>query len=78
MLALRRGIKRGLLWIGIVSLGYFCHGVVVAWSVPSMRLAASVEIVLCVALVGTLAWIARSGRSAGLGSTSNTGKSTSD
>lgn len=62
MLALGRGIKRSLLWVGIVSLGYFCHGVVVAWSVPSMRLAASVEIVLCVALIGTLAWIARRGK----------------
>jgi uncharacterized membrane protein len=64
LLGLRRGIKRSLLWVGIVSLGYFCHGVVVAWSHPSMRGMAVAEIFLCVALIATLAWIVRSDRSA--------------
>lgn len=57
LLALRRGAKRALLWIGIVSLGYFCHGVVVAWAIPSMRALALIEVVLCVLLIGTLGWI---------------------
>lgn len=60
LLALRRSAKRALLWIGIISLGYFSHGVVVAWAVPSMRLPALIEIILCVLLIGTLGWITRS------------------
>ena len=59
LLALRRGAKRALLWIGIVSLGYFCHGVVAAWAIPSMRGLALIEVVLCVLLIGTLGWITR-------------------
>jgi uncharacterized membrane protein len=62
LLALRRGIKRSLLWVGIVSLGYFCHGVVIAWALPSMRLMAVAEVILCVALIATLAWIVSSDR----------------
>jgi uncharacterized membrane protein len=63
LLALRRGPRRALLWVGIVSLGYFVHGVVAAWAEPAVRAPALVEIALCVVLIGTLAWIARSGRS---------------
>ncbi len=59
LLALRRSAKRALLWIGIVSLGYFCHGVVAAWSIPSMRRLAIIEIILCLLLIATLAWITR-------------------
>lgn len=62
LLALLRSAKRALLWIGIISLGYFCHGVVVAWGIPSMRALAVVEIVLCVLLIFTLGWITRSAR----------------
>lgn len=64
LLALRRSAKRALLWIGIISLGYFSHGVVAAYSIPSMRLLASIEIVLCVLLIGTLGWITRSAKKA--------------
>ena len=60
LLALRRGARRALLWVGIISLGYFCHGVVAAWSEASVRLPAIVEIALCVLLIGTLGWIVRS------------------
>jgi uncharacterized membrane protein len=59
LFALRRGAKRALLWIGIISLGYFCHGVVAAWSIPSMRLPALIEVALCVMLIFTLGWITR-------------------
>lgn len=62
MLALRQSARRALLWVGIVSLGYFVHGVVAAWAVPAVRILALVEIALCLILTGTLAWIARSGR----------------
>ena len=60
LLALRRGAKRALLWVGIISLGYFCHGVVAAWSEATVRLPAIVEIALSVLLIGTLGWIVRS------------------
>lgn len=62
LLALRRSAKRALLWIGIISLGYFCHGIVAAWSIPSMRLLAITEVILCVLLIGTLGWITRSAK----------------
>ena len=62
LLALLRSAKRALLWIGIISLGYFCHGVVAAWSIASMRALAIIEIILCVLLIGTLGWITRSAK----------------
>jgi uncharacterized membrane protein len=62
LLALRRGAHRALLWIGIISLGYFCHGVVAAWSEPAVRGPALLEVLLCVVLIGTLGWITRSGK----------------
>ncbi|MFZ1839496.1 MAG: DUF2069 domain-containing protein [Dokdonella sp.] len=62
LLALRSGAKRALLWIGIVSLGYFCHGVVAAWAIASMRWPAVIEVALCVLLIGTLGWITRSAK----------------
>ena len=65
LLALRRGGRRALLWVGIVSLGYFVHGVVAAWAEPDMRTPALVEVALCVVLIGTLGWIARSGKAGG-------------
>ncbi|MEZ5460644.1 MAG: DUF2069 domain-containing protein [Dokdonella sp.] len=62
LLALRRGARRALLWVGIVSLGYFTHGVVVAWAEPTMRTPALIEVALCVILTFILGWIARGGR----------------
>jgi uncharacterized membrane protein len=46
--------RRALLWVGILSLFYFCHGVSEAWSAPETRVLAIVEIVLTVLLIGTL------------------------
>jgi len=54
LLALRRGVSRALLWIGIVALFYFCHGVVAAWTTPAARVPALVEAALCVALIGAM------------------------
>lgn len=59
LLALHRGRKRALLWIGIISLGYFCHGIVAAYSHPSARIPALIEVALCVVLIGALGAITR-------------------
>ncbi|MGA9341913.1 MAG: DUF2069 domain-containing protein [Rhodanobacteraceae bacterium] len=59
LLALSRGPRRALLWVGILSLVYFCHGVVVAWLLASARVPALIEVALCVTLIGALGWDAR-------------------
>ena len=56
LLALRTGTRRALLWVGIVSLFYFCHGIVAAWVIPVARLPALLEVLLCIVLIGTLGW----------------------
>ena len=53
LFALRR-VTRALLWVGILALFYFCHGVAEAWSVPAERPLAIVEIVLTLVLIGAL------------------------
>ena len=53
MLAIRDP-RRALLWVGILSLFYFCHGVSEAWSNAGQRWLALIEIVLTVLLIGTL------------------------
>ncbi|MCQ4164514.1 DUF2069 domain-containing protein [Tahibacter harae] len=59
LLALRRSLARALLWVGILGLFYFCHGVIAAWGEPRARGPALVEIVLCLVLIGALGWSAR-------------------
>lgn len=49
-----RNIRRTLLWVGILSLFYFCHGVAEAWSAPGERVLAWAEIVLTVGLIAML------------------------
>ena len=53
LLALR-DLRRALLWVGILSLFYFCHGVAEAWSAPAERLLAITEITLTLLLIGAL------------------------
>ncbi|WP_199097007.1 DUF2069 domain-containing protein [Dyella sp. ASV21] len=53
LLALRN-VRRALLWVGILSLFYFCHGISEAWSAPGQRALAVAEIVLTLVLIGTL------------------------
>ncbi|MBD8900547.1 DUF2069 domain-containing protein [Rhodanobacter sp. DHG33] len=53
-LAAVRNPRRALLWVGILALFYFCHGVAEAWSSPVERALAIVEIVLTLLLIGTL------------------------
>lgn len=64
LLAFRRGALRMLVWVGIASLFYFAHGVVAAYSEPSARLPALIEVALCVLLTGVLWAIVREGRTA--------------
>lgn len=49
-----RDARRALLWVGILSLFYFCHGVAEAWSAPPQRSLAVFEIVLTLLLIGAL------------------------
>ena len=49
-----RDVRRALLWVGILSLFYFCHGVAEAWSSPDERWLAVIEIILTLVLIGTL------------------------
>jgi uncharacterized membrane protein len=53
LLALRDA-RRALLWVGILSLFYFCHGVSEAWSSAGERWLAMAEIVLTVLLIAAL------------------------
>lgn len=53
LLALRN-VTRALLWVGMLSLFYFCHGVAEAWSSAPERALACTEIVLTVGLIVVL------------------------
>ena len=49
-----RDVRRALLWVGILSLFYFCHGVSEAWGSAGERWLAIAEIVLTVLLIAAL------------------------
>lgn len=49
-----RDKRRALLWVGILSLFYFCHGIAEGWSSSSERWLALLEIVVTLLLIGTL------------------------
>ena len=49
-----RDVRRALLWVGILSLFYFSHGVAEAWSTAPERTLAVAEVVLTVLLIGSL------------------------
>ncbi|MEW9571323.1 DUF2069 domain-containing protein [Rhodanobacter sp. Si-c] len=53
-LAALRQPRRALLWVGILALFYFCHGVAEAWSAPVERTLAVAEIALTLLLIGAL------------------------
>lgn len=56
LIALRTRLRRALLWVGILALFYFTHGVVAAWAVPATRVPAIFEAVLCALLISALGW----------------------
>ncbi|MEO8670998.1 MAG: DUF2069 domain-containing protein [Tahibacter sp.] len=58
-LALRQSLQRALLWVGVLSLFYFSHGVALAWSEPRARAPAVLEVALCLLLIGALGWQSR-------------------
>jgi uncharacterized membrane protein len=47
-------VTRALLWVGVLALFYFCHGVSEVWSSTADRWLAVIEIVLTLLLIGTL------------------------
>jgi uncharacterized membrane protein len=49
-----RNVRRALLWVGILSLFYFCHGVAESWSSPQERWLALFEILLTLLIIGAL------------------------
>ena len=51
--------RRGVLVAGIFCLAYFSHGVTSAWSEPSTRILALIEIVLALVIIGASGWDAR-------------------
>ena len=53
-LAALRNVRRALLWVGMLSLFYFSHGVAEAWSSTQERWLALAEIVLTILLIGSL------------------------
>jgi len=59
LVALRTGLRRALLWAGVVALFYFCHGVVAAWIAPAARVPALIEAALCVVLIGAGGFLGR-------------------
>jgi uncharacterized membrane protein len=54
LFALRRDVRRALLWVGILSLFYFCHGISEGWTSAGERWLALIEIVLTLLLIGAL------------------------
>lgn len=47
-------LRRALLWVGILSLFYFCHGMAEAWSTPAVLWLALAEIGLTLLLIVAL------------------------
>jgi len=54
-----RNLPRGVLIGGVVSLFYFCHGVVELLGPSAARLPAAAEVALAVAVVAALGWATR-------------------
>ncbi|HEY5849926.1 MAG TPA: DUF2069 domain-containing protein [Lysobacter sp.] len=46
-----RGNRKASFWAGVFALGWFSHGVMVAWSRPNERAHAIAEIVLALAII---------------------------
>jgi uncharacterized membrane protein len=49
-----RNVRRALLWVGMLSLFYFCHGVAESWSSTQERGPALLEVLLALILIGAL------------------------
>lgn len=51
-----RGSRRAAFWAGVLGLGWFSHGVMVAWGRPPERGFALVEVALAVAVIVASCW----------------------
>ena len=49
-----RNLRRALLWAGMLSLFYFCHGVAESFSSAQERVPALLEVLLALLLIGAL------------------------
>jgi len=58
----RNNLRRGILIGGIVSLLYFCHGVVSVWADPPARGFGWLELALSLVVIAALGWGARNYR----------------
>lgn len=47
-------VRRALLWVGMLSLFYFCHGVAEGWSSAQERVPAMLEVGFALVLIGAL------------------------
>jgi uncharacterized membrane protein len=47
-------VRRALLWVGMLSLFYFCHGVAESWSSAQERVPAMLEVLFALVLIGAL------------------------
>ena len=47
-------MRRALLWVGMLSLFYFCHGIAESWSSAQERMPAVLEVLLALVLIGAL------------------------
>ncbi|WP_233843362.1 DUF2069 domain-containing protein [Dyella sp. 2HG41-7] len=47
-------LRRALLWVGMLSLFYFCHGIAESWSSAQERVPALLEVLLTLLLIGAL------------------------
>ena len=50
-MAALRGSRTAAFWAGVFALGWFCHGVMVAWAHPPQRPFALVELALALVIV---------------------------
>lgn len=54
LLAWRNRPQRALLWVGLIAMAYFCHGIVAAWALPSARVPAVLEIASVLGLIAAI------------------------
>lgn len=54
-------------WSGVLALGWFCHGVMLAWERAAERGFALVEVALALAIVGAASWPGLGARFGGRG-----------
>ncbi len=57
LIALRHSAERALLWVGLLALAYFAHGVVAAWTTPTASAPALLECALAVAVIVAIGWL---------------------